>query len=569
MKKPLPIGVDDFKAVILNDYYYVDKTLLIKDLLDKKGSVNLFTRPRRFGKTLNVSMLQYFFENTGNEEETEKNGRLFQGLKIMEAGGQYRSLMGRFPVINLTLKSAKQPAFDSAFYKLREEIAEEFKRHKFLLEGDILSEKDKELFRRLCDWEGSYNDYSGSLKFLCRCLYQATGENTIILIDEYDVPLENSYFRGFYNEMTDFIRTLFESALKTNKYLNFAVITGCLRISKESIFTGLNHLNIMSVLDKNYSGHFGFKETEVRQMMEYYGHENRFPDMKLWYDGYNFGGTDIYNPWSVIKFLFDLNADNAALPRPYWINTSSNEIIRDMVHRADKSTRDDIEKLIAGGVLEIPVHEEITYADMNDNGDNLWNFLFFTGYLTKEGEELRDGTIYLKGRIPNTEVKSVYKNTILKWFQDKIKKQDFRDLYQAVEENNTEKMSEILSSQLTSTISFYDSAESFYHGFLLGILSQSETYSVKSNREAGNGRADIMIKSPSLRGRAFVLELKVSDSIDHLEETAERAVCQIYEKHYMDELRQEGYRKISCYGIAFYRKDCEVRYGGEWKQEEQ
>lgn len=568
MKKPLPIGVDDFKDVITNGYYFVDKTLLIQELVELKGKVNLFTRPRRFGKTLNMSMLQYYFENTGDAAETANNASLFLGLKIMEAGEKYTSLMGRYPVISLTLKSAKQKTFDSAFYKLREEIAEEFKRHKYLLEKDILSEKDKELFRLLCDWEGSYNDYSGSLKFLCRCLYQATGEHTIILIDEYDVPLENSFFCGFYDEMTDFIRSLFESALKTNKFLNFAVITGCLRVSKESIFTGLNHLNMMTVLDKSYSGHFGFRELEVHQMMEYYGHENRFADMKLWYNGYYFGGTDIYNPWSVIKFLFDLNADNAALPKPYWINTSSNEIIRDMVFRADKSTRDSIEKLIAGQVLEIPVHEEITYADMNENGDNLWNFLLFTGYLTNAGEQLKDGVFYLKVRIPNTEVKSVYKNTILKWFQDKIKKQDFRDFYQALENNNTEKMRDILSRQLMSTISFYDSAESFYHGFLAGILSLSETYSVKSNRETGSGRADIMIKSPSLRGDAFVLELKVSNSIDDLEETAQKAVNQIYEKNYMDELRQEGYRKIRCYGIAFYRKDCEVQYGGEWSQKE-
>lgn len=564
MKKALPVGVDDFKDIIINDYYYVDKTLLLKELFDLKGKANLFTRPRRFGKTLNMSMLQYFFEDTGNKAENEENKKLFDGLKIMKAGDAYTSQMGQYPVITLTLKSAKQDSFSSAFYKLKEQIAEEFKRHEFLLEAMELKEDEQQLYDSLSCGKADYDEYSGSLKFLSSCLYKATGQNVIILIDEYDVPLENAYFCGFYDKMINFIRSLFESALKTNKYLNFAVITGCLRISKESIFTGLNHLNIISILDKNYSEHFGFTEDDVYQMMFYYGHEERFADMKKWYDGYRFGDKDIYNPWSVIKFMFDLNADRKAFPRPYWINTSSNEIIRDMVYRADNQTREQMEKLIAGETLDIPVHEEVTYGDLDENGDNLWNFLFFTGYLTKSGEEFHDSTIYLKGRIPNIEVKSVYKNTILKWFHDSIKKQDFRDLYNAMETQDAKKMSEILSEQLLSTVSFYDSAENFYHGFLAGILSQSERYSVKSNRESGNGRSDLMIKSPSLRGRAFVIELKVSDNIDHLEKDAGKAVKQIYDKHYMDELRTEGYKNICCYGISFYRKDCEVQYGGEF-----
>lgn len=392
-------------------------------------------------------------------------------------------------------------------------------------------------------------------------MYKITGQKTVILIDEYDVPLENAYFRGFYEKMVDFIRSLFESALKTNDYLQFAVITGCLRISKESIFTGLNHLRIISVLDQRYSEHFGFTEIEVTQMMSYYEVESRFSTMKEWYDGYLFGNTEVYNPWSVINFMYDLCADVNAFPHPYWINTSSNDIIRDLIVRADRETKGQIERLLSGGTLDIQVHEEVTYGDMRSNGENLWNFLYFTGYLTKESEYFKEKYTFLKARVPNIEVMTIYENTIMNWMKELVKKEDFHDLYQAMEEGNAERMTDILNGQLFRTISFYDSAENFYHGFLTGILSQSENYLVKSNRESGNGRSDIMVRSPSLRGRSFILEVKVSDSIDDLEADAEKAIQQIYDKKYMEELREEGYRKIDCYGISFFRKDCEVRSG--------
>ena len=561
MKKALPIGVDNFERLIKDGYCYIDKTLLIKELLDLKGGVNLFTRPRRFGKTLNLSMLRYFFEDTGNAEKNAENKALFQGLKIMEAGEGYTNQMGAYPVINLTLKSAKQPTFQSAYVKLKEEIAEEFKRHRFVLESDALDEDDKRRFREIAEREAEYDDYSGALKFLSKCLYQAAGKNTVILIDEYDVPLENAYFEGFYEEMVKFVRSLFESALKTNDHLQFAVLTGCLRISKESIFTGLNHLKIISVLDRQYSEHFGFTESEVLQMMRYYEVEERFPAMKEWYDGYAFGDTEVYNPWSVINYMYDLYANVSAFPRPYWINTSSNDIIKDMIAEADREMQGQIEALLNGGTLDIQVHEDVTYEDMRARDENLWNFLYFTGYLTKKSEYFKDSSIFLQVRIPNAEVKTIYRNTILGWFRKQIRKQDFRDLYRAMEEGDTGKMTEMLNSQLFSTISFYDSAENFYHGFLAGILSQSQDYLVKSNRESGSGRSDIMVRSPSLRGRSFVLELKVSDSIDGLEADAEAALKQIYDKKYMEELRAEGYRRIGCYGVSFYRKDCEVRLG--------
>lgn len=561
MKRALPIGVDNFEDIVQNGYCYVDKTLFIKELLDLRGKVNLFTRPRRFGKTLNLSMLRYFFEDTRIEEQNARNRELFQDLKIMDAGEEYVRQMGMYPVINLTLKSAKQPVFTSAYHKIKNEITDEYKRHNYVLKDDILDADSKSLFQKIASGQGEYDDYSGSLKFLSKCLYQATGKKTILLIDEYDVPLENAYFKGFYDEMVDFIRSLFESALKTNDCLQFAVITGCLRISKESIFTGLNHLKIISVLNQQYSEHFGFTEPEVLQLMTYYGLESRFSIMKEWYDGYTFGNTEVYNPWSVINYLCDLYADINAFPRPYWINTSSNDIIKEMIAKADRETKGQIETLLGGGTLDIQVHEEITYEDMYSKGENLWNFLYFTGYLTKKGEYFKESSVFLQVRIPNTEVKSIYQNTILGWFRKKLEKQDFRDLYLAMEEGNAEKVRDILDEQLFSTISFYDSAENFYHGFLTGILSQSENYLVRSNRESGSGRSDIMVKSPSLRGRSFILELKVSENIDALEADAEKALQQIYDKKYMDELRTEGYRKIDCYGISFYRKDCEVRFG--------
>ena len=563
MKKALPIGVDNFERVIKDGYCYIDKSMLIKELLDLKGEVNLFTRPRRFGKTLNLSMLRYFFEDTGDEERNAENKELFQHLKIMEAGEAYTGQMGKYPVFSLTLKSAKQEDYDKALYMIRNAVGTEFERHRAVVEAGkaALSSAEYGQYIEIAEGKAQEAALRNALRLFCQCMNKTTGKNTVVLLDEYDVPLENAYFRGFYREMVDFLRAFFEAGLKTNDYLRFAVITGCLRISKESIFTGLNHLNIISILNKKYSEHFGFTETEVLQLMTYYGVESRFDTMRKWYDGYMFGDTEVYNPWSVIKFLYDLQGDRNAFPHPYWINTSSNDIIKDMIAYADGETKGQIETLLSGGTLDIQVHEEITYEDMHEKGESLWNFLYFTGYLTKRDEYFIEPSIYLRVGIPNVEVKTIYQNTIMGWLRKRIEKQDFHDLYRAMEEGNAEKMGEILNEQLFSTISFFDNAENFYHGFLAGILSQSENYRVKSNREAGNGRSDLMVRSPSLRGRSFVLEVKVSDSIDHLEADAEKALKQIYDNKYMDELRTEGYRKIDCYGISFYQKDCEVRFG--------
>ena len=563
MKRPFPIGVENFADMVKNDYYYVDKTIFMKELLDLKGKVNLFIRPRRFGKTLNLSMLRYFFEDTGDINRNEENKKLFYEMKIMKEGEKYTGQMGMYPVMNLTLKSAKQRDVETAYYMIQTGIAAEFERHRSIVEEgkERLSGNEYERYIAIAEEKADEKEVRNSLLLFCRCMYKITGKNTVILIDEYDVPLENAYFAGFYEKMADFIRSLFEAGLKTNDYLQLAVITGCLRVSKESIFTGLNHLNIVSILDKRFSGHFGFTESEVRDMMSYYEVSSRFSTMKEWYDGYIFGNTDVYNPWSVIRFLYDLSADINAFPRPYWINTSSNDIIKELITGADRETGEQIESLLQGKPLDIQVHEEITYGDMRSRGESLWNFLYFTGYLTKESEYFKESSVFLKVRIPNTEVKTIYQNTILGWFRQTIKKQDFHTLYCAMEEGAAETVRDIINSQLFSTISFYDSAENFYHGFLAGILSQSENYIVQSNRESGNGRSDIMVKSPSLRGRAFILEIKVSDHIDDLEKDAGKALRQIYDKQYARELRMEGYRNINFYGIAFFRKDCEVRFG--------
>lgn len=560
MYKPLPIGVDSFRDIITNGYYYVDKTLWIKELLDLKGASNLFTRPRRFGKTLNLSMLRYFFEDTGDEKSNAENRALFDGLQIMKAGTPYTDRMGQYPVISLTLKSSKQGSFEEAYFQICEAIRVEFGRHRGILDSIELDAAEKERYQQLLEGRAEREVVYTSLRFLTECLYKATGKRTIILIDEYDVPLENAFFRGFYREMVDCIRSLLESALKTNECVEFSVITGCFRISKETIFTGLNHLEINTILSNNYSEYFGFLPKEVNAMLSAYGCPEKMVSMQEWYDGYSFGQSEIYNPWSVIKYVKDICANENALPIAYWINTSSNDIVKNLVEHAGNAEREQIESLIAGGSIDVPVHEELTYEDMDQNGDALWNFLFFTGYLTKTAEWLREGTMEHMVRlvIPNIEVRQVYQRTVLKWFREQLETEDFQDLYRAMEQGDTGRMQEILNTQLQRTISFYDSAENFYHGFLVGVLGQNHRYHVKYNRETGAGRSDIMVYPLDLERTAYVLELKASNTFRETSEDARKAVTQIEEKHYTAELQAMGYEQIECYGIAFYRKNCKV-----------
>lgn len=559
IRKPLPVGVDDFEKLIRNGYYYVDKTLFIRELLDKKGDVSLFTRPRRFGKTLTLSMLKCFFENTGSEERNCENKKLFEGLSIYSCGSIYTEQMGKYPVISISLKSAKQPDFPQAFYAVQEAISQEYKRHEPFLEHMDLNPQEKQRYIRMTRMEAVRGECNTSLRFLSECLSKIYSSNVIILLDEYDVPLENAYFSGFYNEMAEFLRSLFESVLKTNPFLEFAVMTGCLRISKESIFTGLNNLDINSILAVSYGEYFGFTQEEVDRMLQYYGLEEKKDIMRHWYDGYRFGDEEVYNPWSVVKFTKDLCADREAFPSPYWANTSSNSIVRGLVERADISVRGELEALIEGSTIEKPVHEDITYGDVYQSEDNLWNFLFFTGYLRQTDRRMVGEDQYIEMAIPNAEVRYIYKNTILSWFDQKVRNMDLGVLYEAIDHGNFRVMEEEISSQLQETISFYDYAESYYHGFLTGLLKNIGKYRILSNRESGKGRPDIILKTPSIRGRAVILEIKVSAKFSDMEKACASALRQIKEQKYDAELREEGYTEILKYGISFYKKECMVR----------
>ena len=555
--KPLPIGVDNFEELITKDYFFVDKTLFIRDLLDMKGEVNLFTRPRRFGKTLNMSMLRYFFEM-----EEDNAGRLFAGTKIMSAGEEYLKWMGQFPVISLTLKSMKQATWELSFEMLKKAIREEYSRHWKTVEASgRLNDADRERFQRIRDLKGTDADYADALKFLSECLYICTGRKTIILIDEYDVPLENAHFAGFYEQMTALLRSLFESALKTNENLEFAVMTGCLRISRESILTGLNNLKIMPITAEDYAVYFGFTPDEVEAMLRFYDLEMNLKTVQRWYDGYQFGSTEVYNPWSVINYVQSCRTNKDAFARPYWSNTSSNSIVRTLVEKADLSVKQEIEALIEGKTITKPIHEDITYEDMDSTQDNLWNFLFFTGYLKKIREQQEGETIYMEMAIPNSEVRYIYKNTVLRWFEEKTDKKELSPLYESILNGDTEKMAEILSENLMETISFYDYQESYYHGFLAGMLKNIGNYIVLSNRESGNGRPDIILKYPSVRGKAVIIEIKVSGTYQGLEEKCDEALRQIEEQKYEEALRQEGYQNIMKYGVAFYRKECMAKLG--------
>lgn len=559
--KPLPTGVDNFEKLITRGYYFVDKTLLIKELLDKKGDVNLFTRPRRFGKTLNMSMVQYFFEDSRKDDGTKVDNRsLFDGLSIMESGERYLSHMGRYPVIALSLKSGKQPDFNLSRKMLIRQIADEYKRHRFILQGNLL-EIDKIRYQNIMEECAKEEDYNDSLKFLSQCMEQYYGHKAIILIDEYDVPLENAFFAGFYEEMTAFIRSLFESALKTNSSLEFAVITGCLRISKESIFTGMNNMKINSILNKSYDEFFGFTEAEVMRLCDDYHLTHKFPLIKEWYNGYVFGNVNVYNPWSVISFIGDLQVDENELPASYWANTSSNSIVRTLIEMADDETRSEIEQLIAGKSIEKPVHEDITYDEIYKTMDNLWNFMFFTGYFRRVGERMDVETKqrYVELKIPNEEVKYIFRNKVLGWFQETINRKDLSVLYQALIRQDPATLEQELTELLMKTISFNDAYESFYHGFIAGVLSGMNGYTVKSNREGGRGRSDLYIKPVTRKKPAYVIEFKIAGKFSEMEAKAEDALEQIEDRNYCQELFDDGYGTVICYGISFFGKDCLVK----------
>lgn len=558
--KPLPIGIDNFKQLIEQGYYFVDKTAFIKDLLDMKGAVNLFTRPRRFGKTLNMSMLQYFFEDMHTiKGESLDNRWIFEGLNIMEAGENYLSHMGAYPVITLTLKAGKQSTFESAYRQLTRQISMEFERHYYLLDTDM-PEEMRERYKSILGGHADMDVFKNSIQFLSSCLANYYGRKVILLIDEYDVPLENAFVCGFYDEMIDFIRALFESALKTNPSLEFAVITGCLRISKESIFTGLNNMTVISILNEQYDEYFGFKDEEVRKLCDDYGLSHKYEVIKNWYDGYRFGNADVYNPWSVIQFMFDLLANENCYPRAYWANTSSNSIVRELIEIADESVRAEIELLIDGGTIEKPIHEDITYGEVYETMDNLWNFMFFTGYFRKVSERISENDIrYLTFRIPNREVRYIFYTKVSAWFQAKMKQRDMSRLHNAFIQKDVTVLEEELNDIMLETISSMDEHENYYHGLVAGLLTGIKGYITKSNRETGKGRCDLFVKPVSRRKEAFIVEFKVTKKFSELKVKADEALAQIEDRNYEKELIDDNYSVISRYGIAFCGKECMVK----------
>lgn len=557
-KKPIPIGIEFYKDMIDRNYYYVDKTLFIKELLDQGGHVNLFTRPRRFGKTLTQTTLKTYFEQEiDSDGNIVDNSRYFEGKKIMQAGEEYLAHMGQYPVIFMTFKSAKQPTYKEAYHALSDMIIMEFEKHSYVLKGEALQKEQKNKYNSILTGAAQKTDFATAFLFLSKCLYAYHKKKVIILFDEYDVPLENSYFCGFYDEMVGFIRSFFESALKTNPYLEFAVITGCLRISKESIFTGLNNLNVISIIDNNFSEYFGFTQTEVEELLAYYGIDDRKDEAKEWYNGYLFGQTQVYNPWSIINYVNGITS-GVPYPRPYWANTSSNSIVKEMINNSDAEAKKDIEVLMSGKTIEKPVHEDITYDEIHKSQDNLWNFLFFTGYLKAVRLRFESPNMYITLAIPNVEVSYIYENSIKDWFREQVKTIDFTQMYQALLDADTDTLQECITIQLRRSISYYDTVEQFYHGFMLGILSPLKDYRVKSNREGGNGRTDITLIPIDIKKPAVIMEFKCVKKLAELEKGCDAAMQQIEDRNYMDELLEEGCTNIIKYGICFYKKVCKA-----------
>ena len=553
-KKRIPIGYEDFKQLIDSGFYYVDKSMLIYELLHSGGQNNLITRPRRFGKTLNFSMLKYFFDI--NEKD---NAYLFDGLKISEHYEELAMYRNTHPVITLSLKCAKQGDYREALRGLKYEIQRQFINNKFILDSDKLADEYKDEYKKILSMDEDAV-WSNSIQLLSICLKQYYGTKTIILIDEYDVPLEDAYFSGYYDEMVRFIRSLFESALKTNSALEFSVITGCLRISKESIFTGLNNLAVNSILSNKYSESFGFVQYEVDELMKYYNIEEKSQLMKKWYDGYLFGKSEVYNPWSVLNQVKEWSEDKDISAIPWWTNTSSNNIIRTLVSQADNETKDIIENLIHGGSVETVLKETVTYGDLTENNENIWSFLFFTGYLkikeiVKTGEVIGEPTIYSLV-IPNLEIKSCYTDIIIQYFEIYKKAINKDNLYKALLGRNAQDFSEQITDLLRKTISFYDSTESFYHGLISGLLSGNVYYKVESNRETGDGRSDLVLYQQDVAQNAVILEFKVCGKNETADEAAKRALKQINDRDYASKAREDGYKNIIKYGVAFKGKMC-------------
>ena len=555
--KPLPIGVEDFKRLVDNGYYFVDKTLMIKELLENKESVNLFTRPRRFGKTLNMSMLQRFFEATENS-----NAYLFDGLKIA-AYPEYMAYQGQYPVISVSLKSMKQKNFTLAFETYKYLIKSEYSRHKdFIFSKNVLDEEEKARYLSFIHVDATETMYNQAIGFLSNCLKKAYQQNVIILIDEYDVPLENAYHEGFYDDMTNLIRSCFESALKTNPSLEFAVLTGCLRVSRESIFTGLNNLKTYSITKNKFSQYFGFTQEEMQEILQTFSLEQYAETIAKWYDGYRFGLTEIYNPWSVLNCIDSYLQNDMVACEPYWSNTSSNRIVKRLIEESNERTKSMVEELINGTPIHTQIFEDVTYGTIDVNQDYIWSFLLFTGYLKIISCETVGDETYYDMVIPNVEIKSIYKNTIRSWFIDHINRDSRTDILESVIHADAEKLEDLLCTWLTNTISCFDEQENYYHGFVTGLVSGFSGYMVVSNRESGNGRFDLVVKQRSRWHHAAILEFKVVEKYNQMTKACEDALRQIEEKDYEASLRDEQYENIAKLGICFCQKRCRVKSGG-------
>ena len=554
--KPLPIGVEDFKRLVDNEYYFVDKTLMIKELLENKGTVNLFTRPRRFGKTLNMSMLQRFFEAT-----EKSNAYLFDGLKIA-AYPEYMAYQGQYPVISVSLKSMKQASYTNAFYMYKNLIAKEYEKHKIILESNQILDSEKEVFQNIMEQRADQNVYLNSIRTLSDILAKYYEKNVIILIDEYDVPLENAYHEGFYDDMTNLIRSCFESALKTNPSLEFAVLTGCLRVSRESIFTGLNNLKTYSITKNKFSQYFGFTQEEMKGILQTFSLEQYAGTIAKWYDGYRFGLTEIYNPWSVLNCIDSYLQNDMVACEPYWSNTSSNRIVKRLIEESNERTKSMVEELINGTPIHTQIFEDVTYGTIDVNQDYIWSFLLFTGYLKIISCETVGDETYYDMVIPNVEIKSIYKNTIRSWFIDHINRDSRTDILESVIHADAEKLEDLLCTWLTNTISCFDEQENYYHGFVTGLVSGFSGYMVVSNRESGNGRFDLVVKQRSRWHHAAILEFKVVEKYNQMTKACEDALRQIEEKDYEASLRDEQYENIAKLGICFCQKRCRVKSGG-------
>lgn len=555
--KKLPIGIENFEKLRQEDFYYIDKTRLIEQLLTRWGEVNLFTRPRRFGKSLNMSMLQSFFE-------IGKDKTLFDGLRISDNQELCEEYQGKFPVVSVSLKGINGATYEEARRFLIKTINEEARRLSVLSDSTELDETDHELLTQLKKKEMTNDSLVYSIRELTELLEKHYGSKVIVLIDEYDVPLAKANENGYYDEMVLLIRNLFENALKTNNSLKFAVLTGCLRIAKESIFTGLNNFKVYSITDKSFDETFGFTDEEVKELLRYYGQEKYYETVKEWYDGYRFGNVDVYCPWDVINFCSDHLADPGLEPKNYWANTSGNSVIShfiDSVGKPQKLTRMELEQLVNGGIVQKEINSELTYKELYSSIDNLWSTLFMTGYLTQRGES--SGNRY-NLVIPNREIRNIITNHILKMFKENVKDdgKTVSDLCDALLNKNPEKVELIFTEYMKKTISIRDTfarkptKENFYHGLLLGILGFKENWSVMSNRESGDGFGDILIRIED-EDVGIVIEVKYADD-ENLQGECEKALQQIIDIRYTEALEQEGIHTIIKYGIACYRKKCKV-----------